>query len=41
MEEICLVVKLVRTSVPVSAKLSMGMSAIIRAHSVNLFVGFE
>ena len=29
------------TSVPLSANLSMGMSAIIRAQSLNLLVGFE
>ena len=31
----------VPTSVPVSAYLSMGMSAMIRADSLNLFAGFE
>ena len=31
----------VNTSVPLSANLSMGMSAMIRAQSLNLLVGFE
>ena len=29
------------TSVPVSANLSMGMSAMIRTHFLNLLAGFE
>ena len=32
---------IVCTSVPLSANLSMGMSAMIRAQSLNLLVGFE